>query len=238
MRKSMLLLALVPALALAQGPQSKPQAKPGAGPGAGPANAPARFERMEKRMRLAATLGLAEALDLDDQATLRVRDVIARDAEQRIPLMRQMRENVRVLRAAAGGDAAAAGQVDAALQRMRDTRAQMQKLDDQTFQQITNGLSPEKKARAAMFLARFRERSRHTPMGGGPGWGPGGGWHRGPGPEGFGGPGPGMMRGRGPGPGFGPGGRPGMGMRMTDPSAATAQAEGTEPDLADWLAGE
>ncbi len=234
MRKSMLLLALVPAVALAQGAAKKGDARPG--PGAGPGDESARFERMQKRMKLAATLGLAEALDLDDQATLRVRDVIGRDADRRIPLMRQMRDNVRIVRDAARGDKAAAGQVDAAIQKMRDTRAQMQKLDDETFTQITNGLSPEKKARAALFLARFRERGRHMPMGGGPGWGPGGGPFHGPPGEGMG---PGMMRGRGAG--FGPPGRgPGTtGMRNGDAGNATARADAPdEPDLEDWLAGE
>jgi Spy/CpxP family protein refolding chaperone len=234
MRKSMLLLALVPAVALAQGAANKGDAKPG--PGGGPGDEPARFERMQKRMKLAATLGLAEALDLDDQATLRVRDVIGRDADRRIPLMRQMRESVRTIRDAARGDRAAAGQVDAAIQKMRDTRAQMQKLDDETFAQITNGLSPEKKARAALFLARFRERGRHMPMRGGPGWGPGAGPFHGPPGEGAG---PGMLRGRGAGFGS-PGGRgPGGGLRSGDAASATPRADAPdEPDLEDWLAGE
>jgi len=239
MRKSLLMLAFVPAVALAQAnPQQanpKAQAKAGTGQAGGPGSAlddPARFERIQKRIRLAATLGLSEAIDLDEKGAMRVRDIFVREGEKRVPLIRQIRDNMRIVRDAARGDQAAAGQVDVALGKLREARAQMQKLDEETFQQITSGLSPDKKARAAIFLARFRERARHFAMMGGPGRsGPGGpGRERGPGwGPGRGGMGPGMRG--GPREGFGPS------VNMTDRHASTFGESG-EPALEDWMGEE
>jgi hypothetical protein len=72
---------------------------------------------------------------------------------------------------------------------------------------VTKDLSPDKKARAVIFLAKFQRRfmgGPHHMMG--PGMGPGGG--------------PGWQRGHGGGPGMGPGGQGGGmggGMGMMEP---------------------
>jgi len=189
-----LALALAPALALAA-----PPAAPG-GPGPGRGADTGRQEHMEKRMRLARTVGLADALDLDEAGALRARETLARFDERRAPLRAQRRESLRIVRDAAGGDAAAGAQLDQALGRLRDARDKLQQLDAEQLAQLTQGMQPQQKARAALFLARFRERAPHLMMRGGPG-----------GPSGAGGPGhgpghPGMMdhrsgmRGQGPGP--------------------------------------
>jgi hypothetical protein len=170
MKKMMVLLALAPAIALAA-PQPVGRGGAGGGPGFGPGN-PEDAARMQKRMRLARTLGLAEALDLDDAAAMRARDVMAKYDEKRMPLHTQMRDAIRVLRDAARGEKPAAGQVDGAIQKLRDARTQLQALNTEMFQQLTQGLSPEKKARAALFLARFHARAGMMHGHGGPG-GPG-----------------------------------------------------------------
>jgi hypothetical protein len=235
MKKLTLMLVLLPALAMPAPQSSAPPpvrgpGQGGAGPGAGPDDA-AHMQRMQKRMRLAATLGLAEALDLDDQGTLRVRDVIAHDAERRMPLQRQVRDNVRILRDAARGDQAAAGQVEAALGRLRDVRTQLQNLDNETFKSVTQGLSPDKKAKAALFLARFRERGRHMAMMHGAGHG-GGYGHMGPGHMGpAAAPRGGMMDDERRGPGGGPG-RGQMGPGMNPQRHASSMGE---PDLEEWF---
>jgi hypothetical protein len=122
-------------------------------------------------MRLARAVGLAEALDLDEAAALRIRDVLVRHDAQRAPLQEQVRAAVMVLRDAARGDSAAAAQVDQALQRARDGRARLQQLDAQLLDEITKGLAPEKKAKAAIFLATFRQRAQRFALmrRGGPG---------------------------------------------------------------------
>jgi Spy/CpxP family protein refolding chaperone len=179
MRKLTLLAILVPALAVAA-PQ--PTSAPGADRGP-------RADRMQKHMRLARAIGLAEALDLDDAAALRVRDVLARYDEKRAPLREQARASLRILRDAAHGDQAAAGQVDASLQRVREARNKLQQLDVQMLDELAKGLTPERKARAALFLATFHHGARHFGMMSG------GGRGRGMGGRGMGGPmggGPGM----------------------------------------------
>jgi hypothetical protein len=152
MKTLALMLAVVPTLAMAA-PQGPP-----AGRGAGPDEAQ-RAEYMQKRMRLARTLGLAEALDLDEAGALKLRDTMARFDERRAPVAKQIRESMRVLHDAARGDKAAAGQVDAAIKRLREGRSQMLTLQAEMLGQITQGLSPERKARAALFLGRFHERA-------------------------------------------------------------------------------
>lgn len=161
-------------------------------------------ERMERRMRLARTLGLAEALDLEPAQALRLGDQVAKFDDRRLALHKQLRDAHDTLRRAASGEKVTAADVDGAIQRALDARAQMQALDREMVTTVTKDLAPEKRARAVLFLERFHRR--------------------------FGGPGPGRevrmerrMRtgagggiGHGPGPGPGPGPRMGMGSMGED----------------------
>jgi len=223
MKKLALLLALAPGLALAA-PQNQP-----AHARAGSDDA-SRIAQMQKRMRLARTLGLAEALDLDDAGAMRVRDVLARFDDRRAPLRKQLRDNIRVLRDAARGDKDALPQVDSALQKLRDARNQLQSLNGEMFQQLTQGLTPEKKARAALFLARFHEREQRIFFRG-PG-GPGGGFHGRGGHGMMGGQGAMMMdEGMREGPEGGP--EPMMMERH-----AMAMGDAGEPEMEEWFGEE
>jgi Spy/CpxP family protein refolding chaperone len=207
-------LLLAPLTALAQagaGPGPGPGGGMGPGMGRGPGPGPGwrdgdgpgpgRGER-GKRAKLALTLGLAEALDLDDAQALKLRDAVEKFHQKREPLHTQLRETMQVLRTAADGDKADAAAVDQALARLLDLRAQAQVADRELVQAVTRDQPPAKKARAVLFLSRFQHRmeERMGPMGRG--------GHRGL---------PGMRRGqgRGMGPcgqGLGPcGGAPGAG---------------------------
>ena len=223
MKKLTLMMALLPGLVLAAPPTPPARGAQAAGPAAGPDDA-RHLAQMQKRMRIARTLGLTEALDLDDAGAMRARDVLARFDERRAPLRKQVRDNVRILRDAARGDKEAVPQVDAALQRLRDARNQLQSLNSEMLQQVTQGLSPEKKARAALFLARFQERE-HRIFGRGPG-GPGHGSH---GRGGRGGHGAMMMEEMHHG-----GGEPGPGGMMSE-RHATMMGDGAEPDMDEWF---
>ncbi|ACG75122.1 conserved hypothetical protein [Anaeromyxobacter sp. K] len=194
MRKLLAVLVVLPLAALAQGRGAGP------GPGGGQAGAQAGAqaagprgdpERMERRMRLTRTLGLAEALDLEPEQALKLGQQVAKFDEKRLALHRQMHDAHQVLRRAAQGEKVSAGEVDQAIKTALDARAQMQALDRDVVATVTKDLSPEKRARAVLFLERFQGRF-------GPGMGPG------------------MMKfrrgGRGPGMGNGPGMGPGMGM--------------------------
>ncbi len=172
MRRTLIALMLLPAVALAQGPKNDaPQAR----------NDQARAERAEKRMRLARTLGLAEALDLDTAAALRLGEQLAKFDERRKAVRKQAADSRDVLRTAARGGKATAAEVDGAIAKLLEARAKMQALDREMLQAITRDLSPEQKARAALFLGTFRDRIERRAMRfhRGPGGGPDGGqgWH-------------------------------------------------------------
>jgi hypothetical protein len=222
-----ILAAAIPLAALAQGgpPQGGPQ---GQGPGATSKEAGPRFspEKMEKRMRLARTLGLAEALDLDAPAALKLGETIGKFDDRRLAAHKTMHDARQLLVRAAQGEKVPAADVDQAIQKSLDARAQIAAIDRETVAAVTQGLTPEKKARAVLFLSRLQQRF-------GPGMGPGmggPGMHRGmgggmgPGMKGRGGPGGGWGAGPGAGggscncDGMGPGRRgPMMGMAMPPP---------------------
>src|SRR5215468_2709689 len=125
-----------------------------------------RREQMDQRAQMMVTLQLAEALELDDAATLKLRQTVAQWDSQRAPLRQQMSDQAQVLRRAAKGDTTAYGQVDSAIQKIIDLRAQMHQVDQQMFQQLSQGLPPQKKARLALAIARFRETTRGMMHGG------------------------------------------------------------------------
>lgn len=187
------LIAVLPIAAFAQG------AGPGPGPGPGPGHdcencrrgmgprSDEQVERMEKRGRLARNLGLAEALDLDTAQANKIADALAKNDEKRVALHKQVRDARQLLRKAAQGEKVTAADVDAALAKVTDVRAQLNALDKEALAIVTKDLSPEKKARAALFLARFEQKM-------GPGMGGKGRGMRG-----------GRGQGMGPGMGHGPG---------------------------------
>jgi hypothetical protein len=192
MKKLALLLALVPLLASAQ--TTPPQATTPAAPAAQPGQMdPARAEKIQRRMQIALTLGLAEALQLDDAAVLKVRGQIEKFTPRRMAIARQMRDSVQVLRQSAKGEKVPAAEVDAAITRLLDARAQMQLLDREVVTTVTKDLPAEKRARAVLFLAKFHQRMMQEMRPGGRGHGPHGPG-MGPGPGGPGtGPGPGAL---------------------------------------------
>jgi hypothetical protein len=199
MKKLALLLALTPALAVAAG---------GSGSSPPPTHGPRGMnpeaeQRMQKRMHLALTLGLAETLDLTSAQALKLNEQIEKMAPRRQAVRQRMREAAEVLRRSAKGEKVAAADVDQAVTSLLDARAQLQAIDREFVTTITKDQPPEKRARAVLFLARFHRRAMQGF--GGMGHHMGHGMH---GPEGHG------MRhgeqGMGPGPGGDDGGPLGM----------------------------
>ena len=155
MKKLALLVALVPAVALAQGaPAPSPEARPGPHK-----PSPEAMQRMQKRMQLALTLGLAEALDLNATQALKVHDQLEKMTPRRMALHQQLRDGLQALRRSAKGEKVAAGEVDQAVTKLLDGRAQLQALDREFVTTVTKDQPPEKKARAVLFLARFHRRA-------------------------------------------------------------------------------
>ncbi len=117
-------------------------------------------EQWQKRARLMRTLSIADALELDDAATLKLRDRLARFEERRAPLQHQLFDQTVVLRRAAKGDTTAFAQVDGAIQKVLALRAQLEQLDRELFAELAAGLSPPKKARLALAMARLPQQMR------------------------------------------------------------------------------
>jgi hypothetical protein len=111
-----------------------------------------------KRLRLARTLGLAEALDLDTAQALKLGEAMDRFDARRAAVWHQAQDARDALRRAAQGEKVAAGDVDGAISKILDARAQSQALDKEMIQALTQGLSPERKARAVLFMGQFRQR--------------------------------------------------------------------------------
>jgi Spy/CpxP family protein refolding chaperone len=198
MRKTLIALLLIPAAALAQ---AAPKDK--AGPGGTEEGRPDPA-RIEKRMRMARTLGLAEALDLDTAQALKLGDALSKFDDRRQAARKQAVDAREALRKAAQPDSkATAAEVDGAIGKLLDSRAQLQAVDKDMLASVSKDLSPQQRARAALFLGRFRERIERHVMPFGPGMG-----HAGMGPHG-----PGMQHGA-HGMMVGPRGGPDGGMGM------------------------
>ena len=218
MKKTILMaLAALPLAAFAQG--MGPPPGPGGGRGhQGQGPDPAKVERVEKRMRLARTLGLAEALDLDAPQALKLGETISKFDDRRLAAHKQMFEAHQVLRRAAQGEKVPQAEVDQAIQKAFEARAQVHAIDKETFAAVSKDLSPDKRARALLFLEKFQ--GRFGPRHGGPGMG-----------RGMMNGGRGHGHGMGPGPGAGMGGGMGMGpgqMGMMGPG------DGSMDDDAPW----
>ena len=149
----LLVAAAAPSLSAAQGH--------GTGPGPGQGNGPPAEvrERIERRLRMARSLGLAEALDLDEAGTARLNAILAPFDARKKALLEGVRGDVRTLRQAARrGDPRALAAVDGAVQRLFEARAAVIALDPEMFAAASKGMPPEQVARMALFFAQFRQR--------------------------------------------------------------------------------
>jgi len=136
-RLAVLTLTLLPVLALAAPPEGGDEA-----------------ERAEKRTRMMRVLGLAEELELSEAQALKMAETMRQFDERRRPLVAQVRESAQVLDRAADGDASMQSQVDQAVQRVFDARAQLTTLDREMYQSLSRDLPPQKRAKLAIFMAR------------------------------------------------------------------------------------
>lgn len=200
-------LTALPLAALAAPPgDPAPGGKAGMGP---PANAEERLALAQKRLRVARAVGLAEALDLDVAEATKLAGTLDRFDQKRRSAQKQRQDAMQVLHQAARGDKEAESKVDDAVKKVFEARTQLAAIDRETFEAVAKGLSPEKRARAAVFLGHFQQR-----FGGGMGMK---GMMDGPGMGGMG-MGPGMGRGMGMGGrGMGMGGGMGGGGPRTGP---------------------
>jgi hypothetical protein len=109
----------------------------------------------ERQARVARVVGLAEDLELDEAQAVKMAETLRKFDERRRPLKEQVRESADILERAADGDSTALSQVEQAAQRAFDARAQLAVLDREMFQALSRDLPPQKRAKLALFMARF-----------------------------------------------------------------------------------
>lgn len=145
MRRFILALAIIPCGAMA-------------GPAAHPIGEPAPSEIVEQRVRLTRSLGLAETLHLDEVQAGKMRALMARFDARCQPLRRRHQEVKGFVRRVANGERATVAQTEGAIRDLFDLEAQIHQVHREMFEEISKDLSPRESARAAVFLAVFRER--------------------------------------------------------------------------------
>ncbi len=152
MKRALLAACLVSSMAFAG-------AKGGAGKWAGGDRAE-RQEELSRKSRMMAVVGIAEALELSDADALKLSEKLKGLEERRKPIRDSMTDAMRAIKAAADGDATALATIDQDVIRLLDGRTQMAVLDKEMFTQLSVGQTPLKKAKLAMFLAKFGEELR------------------------------------------------------------------------------
>jgi hypothetical protein len=109
----------------------------------------------EKHMRTARAIGLADALDLDADAAIKLSAQLNGFDDRRKASFEALRETDEALRKAAeGSEAATVAQVDQLLARRADAQAQLQQVEREMLASASKGLTGQQKARLALFLAR------------------------------------------------------------------------------------
>ena len=139
-------------------------------PPATPAGAPARWDdrgdrddrkaEMAKKLHMLLVVGIADALSLTEAEALRMSDKLKGYEEKRRPVREGMGDSLRILKAAAEGDASATAQVDGAVLKLFDSRQQMAVLDKEMFTGLSKDLKPQQRAQLAVFLARFHAEAK------------------------------------------------------------------------------
>ena len=118
---------------------------------------PAMKEEREKRVRMMLVVGMADAMGLSEGEAIKLADRIKSFDDRRRPLKDTMIDSMKTLKSAADGDAAALPQVDVAMGKVLDARAQLALIDKEMFLVVSKDLAPQKKAQLAVFLARFHQ---------------------------------------------------------------------------------
>ncbi len=153
MKPVLLATATIPLLALVASRQLYAQAEPARD---------VQRERAQARMRMMRLVGLAEALGLDEAQALRMNETMRPFDERRAALESENTGLAKLVKRAADGDGGAVGQVDQALQRMFDNRAEIQQLNRQMIEAAGRQLSPRQRAQMAVFFATFGDELREA----------------------------------------------------------------------------
>lgn len=116
---------------------------------------PEERARVEKKMRMLRVVDLADRLDLDEKAALKLSETMDRFAEKRQKMHQEMEKHREVVERAAQGDSDALKGLDGAVRQFLDLRKRMGDVDLEEWIALGQGLSAQKQARLALFLAEW-----------------------------------------------------------------------------------
>ncbi|MEW5738761.1 MAG: hypothetical protein AB1938_07530 [Myxococcota bacterium] len=116
-----------------------------------------KLEERERRARMFLVVAVAEALELNEAEALKLSEKVKVIEEKRRPIREGMFTAMREVKKAADGDSAALAQVDVNIQKVLDGRAQMAAMDKELFTFLSRDLTPQKKAKLALVLAKLHE---------------------------------------------------------------------------------
>jgi hypothetical protein len=114
--------------------------------------APPTPAQVEKHLRIARTVALAELLDVEPAQALQLAGVLAGFDERKRAAMDQLRQADEALKDIAAGKATSPS-VEQLVAQWSEAQAHLQQLDLEMLLAVTRGMSPQQKARAALFLA-------------------------------------------------------------------------------------
>lgn len=134
-------------------------------------------EGIERRMRMMRLAGLSEALALSDERALKLNHLFEPFDDRRRKVGEQMRDARQVIKRAAEGDEAAHKDLDPAVAKVLDARAQINEIDRDMYKAFAKELTPTQRAKFVVFMGEFRKgmekmarHARHRARGpGGPG---------------------------------------------------------------------
>jgi hypothetical protein len=138
-----------------------PAASMGANP-APPEPAAANQRRIQNELHLLRIIGLADALGLNEAEALRLDRLMRPYDERKRKVRAQIGEALKVIKLATEGDPAALASIDPALETVLNGRAQVAEIDRDMLLGVSRELTPQQRAKMAVFFARFGQHARQV----------------------------------------------------------------------------
>ena len=112
-------------------------------------------ERLHERMRTLRSIALTEALDLDEETSLRMNATMREFDAQRQALRAKAQPAMRLIHRAAGGRAVSDEALSEAIETLLTHREALAALDQAEARALLKGLDPQRQAKLMVFLRRF-----------------------------------------------------------------------------------
>ncbi|RMG13437.1 MAG: hypothetical protein D6729_15030 [Deltaproteobacteria bacterium] len=123
---------------------------------------PERRKEMMERMRTMRAVALANRLDLDEKAALRLNGIMKHYDDERSKVHERLRRHLATLREAARAEAPDAQRVDAAIAAILEGMEDLDRLRREEAQALLRDLDPKRRAKLLLFLHEFpKELRRH-----------------------------------------------------------------------------